>query len=98
MDLGAELLELIGQRLGAPPAGVHDHQHRPGRQVAAAEAMRSTASLPASAADSRTTTRSSANSDGLSSSASSLVDTSPARSRFTGTSSVPAAARAARST
>ena len=34
----------------------------------------------------------SANSDGLRSSASSLVETSPARSRFTGTSSVPAVA------
>ena len=60
--------------------------------------MSATASLPASAAASSTTTRSSANSDGLSSSASSLVLTSPARIRFTGTSSVPACLRACRRT
>src|SRR5882757_7598727 len=69
----------------------------PGGRSAAA-AMSATASLPASAADSNTTTRSSANSDGLSNSASSLVLTSPARSRSTGTSTVPASSRADRST
>ena len=72
--------ELIGQRLGASAAGVHHDQHAcPSGRSAAAAAMSATASLPASAADSSTTTRSSANSDGLSSSASSLVLTSPAR-------------------
>ena len=70
----------------------------PGGRSAAAAAMSLTASLPASAAASSTTTRSSANSDGLNSSASSAVLTSPARNRFTGTSSVPACLRACRRT
>jgi hypothetical protein len=33
MDLGAELLQLVGQRLGAPSAGVHDDEHGARRQI-----------------------------------------------------------------
>ena len=71
MDLRAELLQLTGERLGAASAGMHDDEQRAVRQIGGGVSMSATASLPASAADSSTTTRSSANSDGLSSSASS---------------------------
>ena len=91
-------VSLSANALARPPPEWTTTSSVPGGRSAAADSMTPTASLPASAADSSTTTRSSANNDGLNSSASSLTLTSPARRRSTGTSAVPAAARACRST